>query len=216
MAIHYASEALQNPRSSVSREKTSEKRQRILAAALKVFAQRGFYSANVSEVAREASVADGTIYLYFKNKDDLLIQLFEDRMEYLICRLREGLEKAGGSVPDRLMTMIRAHLQISAESPSLAEFITLELRQSSKFVKEYQNEKFSEYLTVVRNLIEEGQQDGSLRSDLDARVAARAVFGALDEMLLTLTLAGRTSDDEIDAAAHQVHQLLCGGLLPRG
>ena len=199
----------------MSREKTSEKRQRILAAALKVFAQRGFYSANVSEVAREASVADGTIYLYFKNKDDLLIQLFEDRMEYLIRRLKEGLEAAGGSVQHRMLAMIRAHLQISAESPALAEFITLELRQSSKFVKEYQNEKFSEYLTVVRQLIEEGQGDGSFRSDLDPRITARAAFGALDEMLLTLTLAGRTSPEEIETAAQQVHDLLCGGLMPR-
>ncbi len=215
MAIHYCTGALPAPEKSVSREKTSEKRQRILAAALKVFARRGFYNANVSEVAREASVADGTIYLYFKNKDDLLIQLFEDRMDYLIRRLKEGLEKAGGTVPNRIYAMIKAHLQISKESPALAEFITLELRQSSKFVKEYQNEKFSEYLTVVSDLIAEGQDDGSLRSSLDPRIVARSLFGALDETLLTITLAGRNTPDDIEKAAQQLNDLLCGGLTPR-
>ncbi|MCB9507181.1 MAG: TetR/AcrR family transcriptional regulator [Myxococcales bacterium] len=199
----------------MSREKTPEKRQRILAAALKVFAQRGFFNAKVSEVAREAQVADGTIYLYFKNKDDLLINLFEDRMEFLIRRLHEEMEREGGSALGRIRRMILAHLRIAEEWPDLAEFITVELRQSAKFVKEYENPKFMEYLKVLRDLIEEGQRDGSVRADLDARAVARAMFGALDEQLLALTLTGRARAQEVPRAAEQLGDLFCAGIQPR-
>ena len=196
----------------MSREKTSEKRQRILAAALKVFAQRGFYNAKVSEVAREAKVADGTIYLYFKNKDDLLISLFEDRMDFLIRRLHEELDQAGGTSLNRVRAVIRAHLQIAEKWPDLAEFITVELRQSSKFVKEYENPKFSEYLKILRDLVEEGQRDGTIRDDIDARLVARSIFGALDEALLTLVLAGRNTGEALERTSNQLSQLFCDGI----
>lgn len=200
----------------MSREKTSEKRQRILEAALKVFAQRGFFNAKVSEVAREASVADGTIYLYFKNKDDLLISLFEDRMEFLIRRLHEILDATEGSAVTLIRTLIRAHLQIAVEWPDLAEFITVELRQSSKFVKEYENPKFAEYLKILRDLVERGQREGSIRSDVDARIVARSIFGALDETLLTLILAGKSNPAALDAAAKQLGDMVCGGVATEG
>ncbi|MFT4704125.1 MAG: TetR/AcrR family fatty acid metabolism transcriptional regulator [Bradymonadia bacterium] len=196
----------------VSRERTTDKRERILQAALTVFAKRGFYTAKVSEVAREAGVADGTIYLYFKNKDDLLIQLFEDRMDFLIQRLNEELVKHGGTVVARIRRLILLHLQIASIAPELAEFITVELRQSSKFVREYDNPKFSEYLKVLRDLVEEGQRDGSIRQDLDSRLVVRTLFGALDELLLTATLLSKTREVDYDAMAEMAAGLLLNGL----
>jgi TetR/AcrR family fatty acid metabolism transcriptional regulator len=183
-----------------------------LEAALRVFAERGFYNAKVSEVAKAAGVADGTIYLYFKNKDDLLIQLFEDRMDFLIQRLNEELGRSGGTVVARIRRLILLHLQIASIAPDLAEFITVELRQSSRFVKEYDNPKFSEYLRVLRDLVEEGQRDGSIRADLDARLIVRTMFGALDEMLLTATLLSRGREVDYDAMADAVSNMLLGGI----
>jgi len=199
----------------VSREKTHEKRERILAAALKVFARRGFFNAKVSEVAKEAQVADGTIYLYFKNKDDLLISLFEDRMDFLIARLTDEIARAGGTALQRIRRMILEHLRIAVEWPDLAEFITIELRQSAKFVKEYENPKFAAYLKVLRDLIEEGQTDGSVRADLDARAVARSMFGALDEQLLTLTLTSRNRAEDLPRVAEQLGDLFCTGIQVR-
>lgn len=196
----------------MSRDRGNDKRERILEAALTVFAERGFYNAKVSEVARAAGVADGTIYLYFKNKDDLLIQLFEDRMDFLIQRLNEELERSGGSVVHRIRRLILLHLQIASIAPDLAEFITVELRQSSRFVKEYDNPKFAAYLRVLRDLIEEGQRDGTIRPELDSRLIVRTMFGALDEMLLTVTLMGRTREVDVDAMADMTADLLLGGI----
>ncbi|MEM1348567.1 MAG: TetR/AcrR family transcriptional regulator, partial [Myxococcota bacterium] len=121
---------------SVGKQKgTSEKRRRILDGALRAFARKGFYNTKVSEIASEAGVADGTIYLYFKNKDDLLISLFEDRMEWVIERLETELS-TGGSVVERLTAFVSLHFMLVEEERDLAEFITVELRQSAKFVKE--------------------------------------------------------------------------------
>jgi TetR/AcrR family fatty acid metabolism transcriptional regulator len=196
----------------VTKERVQDKRERILSAALKVFADRGFYNAKVSEVAREAGVADGTIYLYFRNKDDLLISLFEDRMDYLITRLVEELERVGGSAVDRIRRMVFMHLSIAHESPDLAEFITVELRQSGKFIKDYENPKFLSYLKVLRDLVEEGQAEGTLLPNIDARATVRAVFGALDEVLLTLTLASRHRSVDIEIAAEQLSNLFLHGM----
>lgn len=196
----------------MSRDKAHEKRQRILDAALRVFAEHGFYNAKVSEVAREAGVADGTIYLYFKDKDDLLISLFEDRMDYMVRRLNDELTRTSGSVASRIRRLIHMHLNLATEAPDLAEFITVELRQSAKFVKEYENPKFQEYLTILRDLVEEGQRNGEIRPGLDSRIVVRAIFGALDETLLTLTLASQNRSVDLVAAAERVTDLFLDGM----
>ncbi len=193
---------------------TSEKRERILAAALRAFAQNGFYNTRVSEIASQAGVADGTIYLYFKNKDDLLISLFEDRMEWIIDRLSAELEAVEGDVLKRLRTFIHLHFRLAVERRDLAEFITVELRQSAKFVKEYENPRFADYLKMLHSLIDEGQRQGVLRADLDSRLVTRALFGALDEVLLQLALAEQPPEDVSDEA-DQIADMIIDGLLVR-
>ena len=191
---------------------TPEKRTRILEGALKAFAKKGFYNTRVSEIASEAGVADGTIYLYFKNKDDLLISLFEDRMEYIIDRLKGELEAVDGGMLDQLRSFVHLHFRLAVEHRDLAEFITVELRQSAKFVKEYENPKFAHYLKMLHSLIERGQREGVLRSDLDSRLVTRALFGALDEVLLQLALA-ESAPSEVSDEAHQIAEMFIDGLL---
>lgn len=199
----------------MARDKGPDKRQRILDAALKVFAERGFYNAKVSEVARAAGVADGTIYLYFENKDDLLIQLFEDRMEYIIRRLNDELERTQGTPLEKIRSLIHLHVDLAVHDPDLAEFITVELRQSGKFIREYENPQFVEYLRKLRDIIEDGQRQGLIRTGLDARLLVRAIFGALDEVLLTLTLASRSRAVDVHLSADQLADLLLEGMATR-
>src|SRR3954469_23931856 len=111
---------------------TSGKRERILDAAVRVFAQEGFYNAKVSQIAHAAGVADGTIYLYFKSKDELRISLFEDRMERVNATRREALESTSNPV-ERLRQVVHLHLEMVSQNRHMAEVITVELRQSSKF-----------------------------------------------------------------------------------
>src|SRR5580692_2393020 len=112
-----------------------DKRERILAAAERTFARHGFFTAKVADVAKEAGVADGTIYLYFKNKDDLLISVFERRMTQVNAAMRAAITDQ--PPVGQLHAFVRTYLQLVADEPQAAEVLTIELRQSSKFMIEY-------------------------------------------------------------------------------
>src|SRR3954470_9591304 len=175
------------------------KRDRILEAAIKVFAAEGFYNAKVSQIAQAAGVADGTIYLYFKSKDDLLIQLFEDRMERVNATLREALASEESSAA-RLKRVVRLHLELVEANRDMAEVISVELRQSSKFIREYANPKFAEFLRTIASAVVEGQRKGELRADIDPYIFARALFGALDEIAVAWLVKSPASKATIDLA----------------
>lgn len=165
-----------------------DKRDRILSAAERVFAKRGFFAARVSEIAKDAGVADGTIYLYFKNKDDLLISLFETRMQQVNDALRSAIEGVQGPV-EQLRAFIRTYLKLVHDEPAAAEVLTIELRQSSKFMKEYENPAFVEFLRMLGGIVTAGQEQGSIVGEVPAHVAARMIFGMLDELALAWVLA---------------------------
>src|SRR5262249_4313819 len=182
------------------------KRARILDAAVRVFAEKGFYGAKVAEIAREAGVADGTIYLYFKSKDDLLISLFEDRMERINHALRGELGSLS-SAEAKLRRFIEMHLGLCEEHRPLVEVLTVELRQSAKFMREYKNPRFAEFLKIIAGIVEEGQRSGELRGGIPPTLCARTIFGALDKLSLARAL-GRS--DHIPA--DKVADLLIGGI----
>jgi TetR/AcrR family fatty acid metabolism transcriptional regulator len=128
-----------------------DKRERILDAAEQVFAEHGFFAARVAAIAKEAGVADGTIYLYFRNKDDLLISLFERRMEQVNLLLAAAI--AGRSPEQQLRAFIEAYLTMIRDQPAAAEVLTIELRQSSKFMKEYENPRFGDFLRLLGGIV---------------------------------------------------------------
>lgn len=189
----------------------NDKHARIIEAAIRVFANKGFHNSKVADVAREADVADGTIYLYFKSKDDLLICVFEDIMRVLIEAVRSRLQEMTDPV-DKVKTFIRVHLELVAENPELAQVVQLELRQSSKFMKEYRPERFFEYLSVLRDILEEGKRTGAFRSEVKPAVIQRAIFGAIDEMALEWVLMHRKKYT-LEEAAKQIGDLVVGGIV---
>jgi len=163
-----------------------DKRERILDAAERIFARHGFYAARVSEIAKEAGVADGTIYLYFKSKDDLLISLFERRMTQVNRELRAAI--AAGTPMEQLHAFIRTYLRMLSNEPAAAEVVTIELRQSSKFMKEYDNPQFADFLRMLGAIIADGQERGELDDAIPSHIAARMIFGILDELALAWVL----------------------------
>ena len=190
------------------------KRERILDAAVKVFAAEGFYNAKVAQIAEQAGVADGTIYLYFKSKDDLLISLFEDRMEGINANLRAALAECK-TTADKLRSVVRLHVELVLENRHMAEVICVELRQSAKFIKEYANPKFGEYLRLIAGAVADGQKSGELRDDLDPPLVARALFGALDEISLAWLVRGPRGTLDISRATEQMSTLFIEGLKKR-
>ncbi|MBW1888184.1 MAG: TetR/AcrR family transcriptional regulator, partial [Deltaproteobacteria bacterium] len=133
------------------RKKDSAKYQRIIDAATKIFAKKGFYKAKVAEIAKEARVADGTIYLYFENKEDILISLFENQMKLVLDNMKSQISKEKDSVK-KIKRFAFTHLEFIEQNKNMAEIIQVELRQSNRFMKEYKNERFMEYLDLIEEI----------------------------------------------------------------
>jgi TetR/AcrR family fatty acid metabolism transcriptional regulator len=194
----------------VKRDRSSDKYRRIIHAATKVFAKKGFFHAKVSDIAKEAQVADGTIYIYFENKDDILISLFEEQMKAVLDNMVAQISKENDPVR-KLYRFALIHLQLIEQSKSMAEIIQVELRQSSKFMKEYKNEKFGQYLDLIADIIREGQRKGVFKREIIPGVAKRAFFGALDEMSTFRVLSRRRGYD-IKTAAEQISDIFLNGI----
>lgn len=188
------------------------KRALITDAAVDVFAERGFHQARISDIARRAGVADGTIYLYFKNKEDLLLSIFEEKMDFML----DGLEKALDGIDDPLDRVRRFaifHFQQVEENRSAAEVLQIELRLSNKFLKDYRPEKLWAYLGVFGQIVREGQAQAIFRDDLDPFVTMWAFFGGLDEIAMQWVLSRRADRFSLEAAAVQVADVFIRGML---
>ncbi len=191
--------------------KDENKHQKILQAAVKVFSEKGFYNSRVSEIAKVASVADGTIYLYFKNKDDLLISLFEEEFGKIVEDMRRELQKEKDAL-QKIKRFAETHLSIVSRQQHLGEVLGVEVRQSTKFMKEYINKPFIEYLNLIRSIIIEGQEKGLIRKDLTPGIMKRALFGALDEMARYWVLSTKKKHS-IDDAALQISDVFIRGIM---
>ena len=198
---------------AVQRREESDKYGRIITAATRIFAEKGFFKTTVSDIASAAEVAEGTIYLYFKNKDDVLISIFENSMDMFLREAEQDLAKINNAA-ERLRRFIHLHLRLVEEHKDLARVLHVELRQSAMFMREYRGGKFRDYLQFVQTLIEEGQSQDIFRSDLDPRLLRRSIFGALDETALRWVVSEKKPYD-LDECADQLADLFLNGLIKK-
>ena len=194
----------------MGKKKNTEKYYRIIKAATKMFARKGFYKTRISEIAKEAKVADGTVYIYFENKDDILISLFEEQMKAVMDNMVEQISEETDPVK-KLEKFALIHLQLIEQNPNMAEIIQVEVRQSSKFMKEYKNEKFVQYLDLISEIVREGQEKHIFKKEVIPGMAKRAFFGALDEMSRFWVLSTRKQYD-IKTAAKQISEYFLNGI----
>ena len=176
------------------------KREAILRAATDVFAGRGFFNAQVADVARAAGVAAGTVYLYFRSKDDLLVSIFERTMREALADGQQAVASLRDPA-DRLRRLARLHLARLGRDRNLAIVFQVELRQSTKFMERFSSTLLREYLGLIRAAIADGQAAGVFRGSLNATAAAKMFFGALDEMATNWILSRRRYSLEADADA---------------
>jgi TetR/AcrR family fatty acid metabolism transcriptional regulator len=166
----------------------NEKYVAILGAAAKVFARSGYFNAKVSDVARTAGVADGTVYLYFKNKDDLLTSIFSWAMGEFLRRARAEIRDAAGP-REKLRRFATLHFSLLEQERDIAIVFQIELRQSTKFMEQFSTTYLAEYLQMLREIVEDGQRQGLFRKQLNSKVVTKALFGMLDEMATNWVLS---------------------------
>ena len=194
-----------NTRSAV----VTDKRAAILRAAIKVFARRGYFNSKVSDIAGEAKIADGTVYLYFKSKDEILHSIFDQAMAEFIDHGKREIARMEGP-EERLKGIAKLHLKRLGEDRDLAIVFQVELRGSTKHMKEFSADGFGDYLEIIRETIHQGQRSGLFRTDIKPVVAAKIFYGALDEMVTNWVLSEKAYP--LEPLAGEVLKIFFGGL----
>lgn len=175
---------------SNTRGAVSDKREAILRAAITVFASKGYFNSKVADIASQAGIADGTVYLYFKSKDEILRSIFDAAMVEFISEGRRELAKIS-SASDKIRKIAELHLERLGADRDLAVVFQVELRGSTKHMQEFSAAGFGEYLDIIRATIEAGQSNGEFRSDIKPIIAAKILYGSLDEMVTNWVLSSR-------------------------
>jgi len=195
--------------SAAGRAIVTDKREAILRSAVKVFAQKGFFNSKVSDVASEAGIADGTVYLYFKSKDEILHSIFDQAMAVFIDEGNRELAVLDKPA-DRLRKIAELHLERLGADRDLAIVFQVELRGSIKFMQEFSAAGFADYLDVIRQTVEDGQKLGVFRNDVKPVIAAKILYGALDEMVTNWILSKKKY--ELAPMADEVLKTFFGGM----
>jgi len=167
-----------------------DKPQQIIAAAIRVFARSGYYNSRVSDIAREAGIASGTIYLYFKTKDEILVTLFREKMAEWVALVRRELAAERNPLA-KIRKIVALHFKVLEENPDLAEVVQVELRQGQKFFRGASAHEVSAYFDVINHVLEEGVGAGLIRRDLPVKVATKMLFGAMDQLATSWVLGKR-------------------------
>lgn len=192
--------------------RSSDKYQRILDAAIEVIAENGYFRARVTDIAARAGVADGTIYLYFKNKEQVLMAAIDSAFAAFLKRAREELSHTQ-EPHQRLRRLAQLHLETLGSNRSLAVVFQTELRQSAKFLAQFSHHQLIEYFDLIRAEVREGQRTGVFRRELSDKIVANCFFGALDEMVTSWMLSEH--DYPLAGAADAVVDVILMGMETR-
>src|SRR5712691_3477636 len=167
-----------------------DKPQQIIEAAVRVFARKGYFNSRVSDVAREAGIAAGTIYLYFKTKEDILTTLFREKMAEFVAKLWKAMADQPDPV-SKVRRLVYLHFDLLERNPELAEVVQIELRQGQKFFRGASSQEIASYFALIGSVLEEGVGQGHFKSDLPVKVATKMLFGAMDQMATSWVLGKR-------------------------
>ena len=165
-------------------ENNTDKKSRILQAAGQVFAQNGFSQSTIAMIAKNAGVADGTIYLYFKNKEELLTQFFENKMRVIFEKFLEAVSGAD-SAEEKLRNLIRMHFAEFQKDKDMAVLYQVETHSNVRMAEDQIREMSKMYMDIISLIVEQGQEQGLIRKDLYLSLVKRMIIGSLDEVINT-------------------------------
>ena len=188
--------------------KDKPKYKQIIEAAVEVIAENGYHASQVSKIAKKAKVADGTIYLYFKNKEDILISVFREKMGTFIDGTKRAIDDEQ-TANDKLFKLIEMHYSQLSESPYLAIVTQLELRQSKSELRHEINKVLKSYLDVIDSVIEFGLETGEIDKKFNPQLIRQMIFGTLDESVTTWVM--KSQRYELVEQVEEMHTLLTKG-----
>lgn len=201
-----------NRSNTQTRNTVADKHEAILRAAIKVFARKGYFNSKVADIASKAKIADGTVYLYFKSKEEILHSIFDRMMSEFISEGKKEIAEIA-EADKKIERIAELHLEKLGADRDLAIVCQVQLRGSIKFMQEYSASGFAEYLDIIKSAFEEGQKQKIFRKDMNATVCSKVLFGALDEMVTNWILSKKKYD--LAPLANEVLKVFFGGVLVR-
>ncbi|WP_232463489.1 TetR/AcrR family transcriptional regulator [Tumebacillus avium] len=195
---------------TIAQKKNNEKYEAILNAAVKVIGQAGYHNAPISKIAREAGVADGTVYLYFKNKEDILISILRETIGTIVDRIHDELKLEDGDAAESLKGLITIYFGIFGVNPDLAMFTQVHLRQSNAEMRKQIGDIIRPYYQIIDQIILKGIESGVFRESMDKRIARRMIFGTMDETVTAWILTG--AKYSLASQVQPVYDVMVGGL----
>ncbi len=190
-------------------DRRAERENQILRAAVRAFSLHGYHDCTVARVAREAGVADGTLYLYFRSKEDLLVSAFRHVLGGILDRLDREMSAATDPV-ERLRRLVELHLQVMEDDPELASFLQFQLRQPDPAIRRAISDPLRAYARRIERAVDDGKASGVLRSEVPTRAVRRVLFGAIDETVSAWLLHGR--DSPLRARAGPILDIVLNGV----
>jgi TetR/AcrR family transcriptional regulator, fatty acid metabolism regulator protein len=191
-------------------DRQADRRRQILAAAVKVFAEKGFHTSRVSDIAEEAGIAYGLVYHYFKSKEELLETIFRSTWTEMLARVRE-VESAGVPATEAVRQVTALLLRTWRRDPDLVRVLVREVTRNQHVQQEL--EEITAAMEALEGIVRRGQESGEFRDELDPRLAAVVFYGALEEVLSGWVLGQLPDrDEDIDRAEQNVVAVLTGGL----
>ena len=193
----------------MSKIKDIGKKERIIKAAIDVISERGFFKSTISTIAKEADVADGTIYTYFKNKEDLLIQSFEYVLDIILNEIKEELDKENDYLK-KVWIIIYGHINFMQEHKDLANFLQIQLRQSKRDIRLKIKEIMRQYYRIIGEILKNAVRDRVIRDDVNIKVIGHMIFGTVDEIVTSWVLSEK--DCNLTDKAEDIFKLIVSAI----
>ncbi len=194
-----------------------EKTSLILDAAVKVFADKGYYGARVSDIAQEAGIAYGLVYHYFKNKEDLLISIFRTRWSLFDQAVRKVMDEKDD--PRQMIHSIVSFLFHSYKNnPKMIEVMILDVAKTTRFFNNENIKQFTDLFSLISEIVSRGQKQGIFKKDLDTKLAAYCLYGSVERIMLRWILEDKKgiTDQEAHSATEMVTAIILSGLEQNG
>ncbi len=197
----------------MARPKDLNKRERILKAAIKIISKKGFFNASISEIAKVAKVADGSVYTYFKGKNELLVEAFKLVLSRILNNVEKELQTTNDPI-EKIKIIIKMHVEYMENHPDTANFLQIQLRQSNKEIRMHIRNEMRKYYRILGGILQEGIQQGKIRNDVNKRVIGSLIFGTVDEIITSWVLSEK--DERLSDKLDDIYKVVLTGIKAEG
>lgn len=197
-------------------EKNKPKRDIILDAAVKVFAEKGYHSSRTADISNEAGVAYGSLYHYFQSKDDILLSIFRERWQLLLNKV-EKIQKTVTEPGEKILAIIDYIFRSYQNNPAMMKVLIMDVPRHAQFYSPENWVLYNAFFKELEEIFRKGQERGVYVKNVSPLIASYAIYGAVDTTIRQYVYNPEFNDNEfpLEKAREQIVQILKEGFSER-